>query len=285
MKITEIFAKKQTTISFEIFPPKLESSYDSVAQAALTLGSYSPDFMSVTYGAGGGTSANTGKIAQHIQETTGIPSLAHLTCISSSREHISSVITDLQSKNIHNILALRGDIPTDPYFVSPNHFTHASDLIAEIKRLGNFCVGAACYPEGHPEENDRNKDVANLKLKIDAGCDFLTTQMFFDSDMMYSFLYRTQRCKIIIPIIAGIMPITSVTQIDKMITLSNARVPRKLEEIIKKYHDDSVSLKEAGIDFAIEQILDLLQNGIRGIHIYTMNKPDVAKKIIDGIRI
>lgn len=282
MKINEILLKNKLTVSFEIFPPKQDSAYDSVISCAEQLVNEAPDFMSVTYGAGGGTSANTVKIASHIQKK-GVVSLAHLTCLSSTKAEVHRIVDELKSQNIQNILALRGDRPKDPAFVPPGDYHYAADLISDIKNLGDFCIGGACYPEGHPESGNKEKDLDYLKLKVDAGCSFLTTQMFFDNNMLYSFLYRAQSKGIRVPILAGIMPITNAAQLKRTIELSNAYLPPKFLTLVDTFGDSPEAMKQAGIAYATEQIIDLITNGVKGIHIYAMNKPDVVQKIISNI--
>ena len=285
MKISEILNSKKLTVSFEVFPPKKQDSFESVKNTALTLSKTNPDFMSITYGAGGSTQANTAEIAQIIQNS-GTTALAHLTCVRSDMEQIKATMKDLKARGISNVLALRGDLPKDESFqgqsLFPSGLFHASDLIPLLKNEG-FCTGGACYPEGHPESLNREVDIDNLKYKVDAGVDFLTTQMIFDNDMLYSFLYRLQTAGIHVPVIAGIMPITSASQVSKMVDLSNAYIPRKLLGICDRFRHDNLAMKQAGIAYATDQIIDLITNGIRGIHIYTMNKPEIAEAIIKNV--
>ena len=226
MKISEILKTRKLTVSFEVFPPKQDSAYDGVIKCTDELSHLEPDFISVTYGAGGGTSANTVKIASHIKEQ-GVTPLAHLTCLSSTKNEVHAIIDELKKRNIENILALRGDRPKDTAFKAPGDFAYATDLIREILASGDFCVGGACYPEGHPESGHKDKDLDNLKAKVDAGCSFLTTQMFFDNNMLYSFLYRAQAKGITVPVLAGIMPVTNGSQLKKIMELSNAYLPPK----------------------------------------------------------
>lgn len=293
MKIKEVLDSKKVSISFEIFPPKKQSSFDSVMNAALNLCSLKPDFMSVTYGAGGSTKGKTTEIANKLQSTGNTVSLAHLTCVGSSKADIKKVAEELKANNIENILALRGDLPKpDANGNMPENFdsnwkttgyAHASDLVTALKKDFNFCVGGACYPEGHPESKNKEEDINNLKYKVEAGVDFLTTQMFFDNDMLYSFLYRMQSKGIHVPVLAGIMPITQLSTITNAIKLSNAYVPRKLLMIADKFQDNPEALKQAGIAYATDQIIDLICNGVKGIHLYTMNKPEVASAIMNNI--
>ncbi len=284
MKITDILSSKKTTLSFEIFPPKKQSAFDSVRQTALRLSAINPDFISITYGAGGSTQTNTADLASAI-EKSGTAALAHLTCVRSTKEQLQKTIDMLKEKGISNILALRGDLPKDSFEgenLFPSGMFHASDLVPLLKQNG-FCVGGACYPEGHPESANRELDIENLKFKVDAGVDFLTTQMIFDNDMLYSFMYRLQAVGIHVPVLAGIMPITNANQVSRMVDLSNAYIPRKLLSFCDRFRNDAEAMKQAGIAYATDQIIDLISNGIRGIHIYTMNKPEIAEAILGNI--
>ena len=284
MKIADILNSKKVTFSLEIFPPKKQDAFESVKNAAIELTSLNPDFISVTCGAGGTTKTNTAEIAKII-ENASTTALAHVTCVRSTREQIEGTISDLKSKGIENVLALRGDFPKDAAEgenIFPSGFTHASDLVSLLKKEG-FCVGGACYPEGHPESSGRDNDIDKLKFKVDAGVDFLTTQMFFDNDMLYSFLYRLQSAGIHVPVLAGIMPITNANQVSRMVDLSNAYIPRKLLAICDRFRNSPEAMKQAGIAYATDQIIDLISNGVRGIHIYTMNKPEIAKAIVSNV--
>ena len=282
MKISEIIRKRKMVFSFEIFPPKQESGLESVFACADKLCRFQPDFISVTYGAGGGTSANTVRIAAHIQENGTVP-LAHLTCLSSTREKVRQVIRELKNARVENILALRGDRPKDPDFIPPDDFRYADELIREIRTEGDFCIGGACYPEGHPESGNRARDLENLKRKTDAGCSFLTTQMIFDNSMLYSFISRARKTGISVPIFAGIMPITNASQLRRMIDLSNAYLPPKFLSLVDRFEKDPRAMEQAGIAYATDQIIDLITNGADGIHIYAMNKPAVVEKIVGNI--
>lgn len=284
MKITDILNQKKLSISFEIFPPKKDSSYDSVMNTALELSTLKPDFMSVTYGAGGTTCSYTTEIASELQKKGNTPALAHLTCVGSCKSDLDGIVENLKKSSIQNILALRGDFPQDESAQSVScECKHASDLARFLKEKGGFCIGGACYPEGHPESKNRDEDLENLRFKVEAGCDFLTTQMFFDNDMLYSFLYRMQSKGIHVPVLAGIMPVTNAAQIKKMISLSNAYMPRKLLTIIDRFSDNPEALKQAGIAYATDQIIDLITNGVRGIHLYSMNKTDITSAIMSNI--
>ena len=273
MSIADILNSKKVSLSFEVFPP-----------TAVSLTKLNPDFISVTFGAGGTTQGYTAEIAEAI-ENNGTTSLAHLTCVRSTKEALEYTINDLKKRNIKNVLALRGDLPKDAVpgeNVFPSGFTHASDLVTLLKNEG-LCVGGACYPEGHPESSSRDSDIEQLKYKVDAGVDFLTTQMFFDNDMLYSFLYRLQSAGIHVPVLAGIMPITNANQVSRMVDLSNAYIPRKLLSICDQFKNSPEAMMQAGIAYATDQIIDLISNGIRGIHIYTMNKPEIAQAIIKNV--
>ena len=284
MKIAEILKNKKVSLSFEVFPPKKQDALESIKNTAVTLAELKPDFISVTYGAGGTTQSYTAEIAETI-ENHGTTALAHLTCVRSTTDALNHIIKNLKEKNISNVLALRGDFPRDAVSgenVFPSGFFHASDLVPLLKENG-FCVGGACYPEGHPESGNRDSDIENLKYKVEAGVDFLTTQMFFDNDMLYSFLYRLQSAGIHVPVLAGIMPITNANQVRKMVDLSNAYIPRKLLAICDRFRSSPEAMKQAGIAYATDQIIDLISNGVRGIHIYTMNKPEIAGAIIKNL--
>jgi len=284
MSIADILNSKKVSLSFEVFPPKKKEALESIKETALSLTKLNPDFISVTFGAGGTTQGYTAEIAEAI-ENNGTTSLAHLTCVRSTLEDLEATIADLKKRNIKNVLALRGDLPKDAAEgenVFPSGYTHASDLVTLLKKEG-LCVGGACYPEGHPESSSRETDIDLLKYKVDAGVDFLTTQMFFDNDMLYSFLYRLQSAGIHVPVLAGIMPITNANQVSRMVDLSNAYIPRKLLAICDRFRDSPQAMMQAGIAYATDQIIDLISNGVRGIHIYTMNKPEIAGAIIKNV--
>ena len=284
MSIADILNSKKVSLSFEVFPPKKKEALESIKETAVSLTKLNPDFISVTFGAGGTTQGYTAEIAEAI-ENNGTTSLAHLTCVRSTTEALEYTIDDLKKRNIKNVLALRGDFPKDAVTgenIFPSGFTHASDLVTLLKKEG-LCVGGACYPEGHPESASRETDIDLLKYKVDAGVDFLTTQMFFDNDMLYSFLYRLQSAGIHVPVLAGIMPITNANQVSRMVDLSNAYIPRKLLAICDRFRDSPQAMMQAGIAYATDQIIDLISNGVRGIHIYTMNKPEIAGAIIKNV--
>lgn len=284
LKIKDIFASKRPVLSFEVFPPKRAENFKSVKNTVAELSRQPADYMSVTYGAGGSTSKRTAGLAEYMQKELDTTALAHLTCISSTRADIENAVADLTARGIQNILALRGDVPRDADFAAPNEYRYASELIGHIKSLGDFCVGGACYPEGHPDCPDLDSDISHLRLKTDAGADFLVTQMFFDNAAFYSFRDKAAQKGISVPITAGIMPLTNAAQIQRMCILSGgAAMPAKFTRMICKYENDPAALKQAGIAYAVDQIIDLISNDTAGIHLYTMNRPDVAEKITDAI--
>ncbi len=283
MKINEILKTGKPTLSFEIFPPKPGAAFEPVMAAAADIAKLNPDFISVTYGAGGGTSSNTVKIASYIQKELGVTALTHLTCASSTKEEVEQIISEIKAMGIENILALRGDIPEDTAFPLPNQYQYAYELVKQIKGSGNFCIGGACYPEGHVECAHRADDISHLKLKAQSGCDFLTTQMFFDNNILYNFLYRIREAGITVPVLAGIMPVTNGKQIARICQLSGTVLPQRFRSIVDKFGDNPEAMKQAGIAYATEQIIDLLANGVKGIHIYSMNKPDIAEKITENL--
>lgn len=281
MRISELLKRDGITFSLEVFPPKTSEKYTETAAKAKEIAALRPDFMSVTYGAGGGTSAFTTGIAAEIQREYGVPTLAHLTCVSSSREHVLQMLEMYRENGIENILALRGDIPADGK-VSED-YRYAIELIRDIREHGDFCIGGACYPEGHVECDHKEEDLRHLKEKVDAGLSFITTQMFFDNAIFYNFLYRAREKGIKIPVVAGIMPITNPKQLKRSIAMSGTDVPQRFRAIVDFFGENPDSMKQAGIIYATEQIIDLIANGIRHIHVYTMNKPDVAAGIMQNL--
>ena len=281
MKISEILAQDKPVLSFEVFPPKEESAFESVEEAAFEIARLAPAFMSVTYGAGGGTSKYTVDIASDLKQKFGVTALAHLTCVSSTREYVHQVVDRLKEHDIHNIMALRGDIPKDG--VIQNDYKYASELVAELKTLGDFCIGGACYPEGHPEAGTKAEDILHLKEKVDAGCDFLTTQMFFDNDLLYNFLYQIRDKGIKVPVVAGIMPVTNAKQMKRILAMSGAQIPAKFRAIVDKFGDNPAAMRQAGVAYATDQIVDLIANGVNAVHVYSMNKPDVAAQIKNSL--
>ena len=278
LKIKDILAEGRPTLSFEVFPPKVESDYADVERAAFEIAKLKPDFMSVTYGAGGGTSDYTVKIAADLKEKCGVNSIAHLTCVSSDREKVHRVLSEIRAHGIENVLALRGDIPKDGR-VSKD-YRYASELIREIKEIApELCIGAACYPYGHVESVNKTEDIQHLKEKVEAGCDFVTTQLFFDNNALYNFLYRIREKGITVPVLAGIMPITKAIQIRRSVEMSGASVPPHFRAMLDRFGDNPAAMKQAGIAYATEQIIDLVANHVNGIHVYSMNNPDVAAAI------
>ena len=281
MKLTEIFKKNTYSLSFEVFPPKTDDVYDSVKTATEEIAKLSPAFMSVTYGAGGGTSRYTLDIAKDVKERFGVESLAHLTCVSSTRETVKERIAAFKAAGIENVMALRGDIPKDMENADRStwHYRHAVELVRELKESGDFCIGGACYPETHPESASQAEDIRYLWEKVEAGCDFLTTQMFFDNNLLYNYLYKIREAGIIVPIIAGIMPITNGKQVERAIKLSGSFIPQRFKALVDKFGSDPEAMKQAGIAYATDQIIDLFANGVTNVHVYSMNKPDVAAAI------
>ena len=283
MKISDLFKEKEVTLSFEVFPPKTDAGFEAVEKAASDIAALSPDFMSVTYGAGGGTSKNTARIAGDLQAKYGVPVLAHLTCVSSTRDLVKSVVDEYKERGIENIMALRGDIPKEGRICFD--YDHATELIYDIKSIDDsFCIGGACYPEGHVECARQSEDIAHLKEKVDAGCDFLTTQMFFDNSTLYQFLYRIREKGIDVPVVPGIMPITNARQVARSVALSGSTIPQKMKIMVDRFADEPDKMKEAGIIYACDQIIDLISNGVSHIHVYSMNKPDIAAGIMDNLR-
>ncbi|MBQ7580449.1 MAG: methylenetetrahydrofolate reductase [Clostridia bacterium] len=286
MKIIDIITSEKPSLSFEVFPPKTDAVYDSVKEATEEIAKLSPSFMSVTYGAGGGTSEYTLKIARNIKDEYSVASLAHLTCISSTKDTVRQMIEKFKSASIENVMALRGDIPAERLGDDRSgwDYRYATDLIADIRQYApELCIGGACYPEVHPESKNQRDDILHLKDKVDAGCDFLTTQMFFDNDIFYNFLFKIREAGITVPVVAGIMPITNANQIDRAIKLSGSFMPIKFKKLVDRYGDDPLAMKQAGIAYATSQIIDLYANGINAVHVYSMNKPDVAKAIQDNL--
>lgn len=281
MKIRDILGKGIPTLSFEVFPPKTEDKFESVEKAASEIAGLSPAFMSVTYGAGGGTSQYTVDIASTLHNHYHVTALAHLTCVSSTREQVHKMLDQLKANGIENVLALRGDIPADGMVA--DDYRYASELIRDIREYGDFCIGAACYPEGHVESRSKTVDMDYLKQKVEAGCDFVTTQMFFDNNILYNYLYRIREQGITVPVIAGIMPVTNAKQIKRITQMSGTYLPSRFMSIVDRFGDNPAAMKQAGIAYATDQIIDLIANGVNGIHIYSMNKPDVAMKIKENL--
>ena len=283
MKISELLQNGKITFSCEIFPPKPGADISRMWEVVQGIAELSPDFISVTYGAGGSTSKRTVEIASAIQEQHGIPALAHLTCVSSSREDIRNQLNLMKENGLENILALRGDLPKDDSIPALTHYKYACELIEDIKSQGDFCIGAACYPEGHVECERREDDIDYLKHKVECGCDFLTTQMFFDNNVLYNFMYRILAKGIHVPVIAGIMPVINSRQIKRSCELSGTQLPQRFRRIAEKFSDDPLAMKQAGIAYATEQILDLIAHGVVHIHMYTMNNPEIAGAIVNNL--
>lgn len=282
MQLKNLWKEKEVTLSFEAFPPKKDSDFASVRSAVEEIAALKPDFMSVTYGAGGGTSLFTAEIARTVQNH-GVTALAHLTCVSSDREKIRHELDHLREAGIENVLALRGDYPEGYDSAAPRDYRYAQDLVKEIQAYGGFTVGAACYPEGHVECPSQAEDLRHLKEKVDCGVDFLVTQMFFDNSTLYSFLYRSQQMGITVPVLAGIMPVTNAAQMKRILALSGTTLPNRFRMILDKFRERPDAMKQAGIVYAAEQIVDLVANGVRGVHVYTMNKPDVATGLAENL--
>ena len=286
MKLTELFKDDKLSLSFEVFPPKTDTVFESVKHATEEIAKLRPSFMSVTYGAGGGTSKYTLEIAKNIKANYGVPTLAHLTCVSSTRETVRERIEDMKAAGIENVMALRGDIPAGLENADRSHwdYKHAIELVRDLRESGaDFCIGGACYPEIHPESATQKEDIRYLKEKVDAGCDFLTTQMFFDNNLLYNFLYKIREAGITLPIIPGIMPITNGNQVERAIKLSGSFMPQRFKSLVDKFGTTPAAMKQAGIAYATDQIIDLFANGIKNVHVYSMNKPDVAEAILRNL--
>ena len=272
MKLTDLLCRERYSLSFEVFPPKTDAVFESVSRAALACARLQPSFVSVTYGAGGGRSRYTLELAERIHAETGLPTLAHLTCVSSTRETVEAQIAALKRAGIENVMALRGDLTPEMEAQDRSlwHYRHAIELVRELRESGaDFCIGGACYPEVHPESASQKEDIRRLREKVDAGCDFLTTQMFFDNNLFYSFLYKIREAGITVPVLPGIMPITGAAQ--------------RFRTLVDRFGTSPEAMRQAGIAYATDQIIDLFANGIRNVHIYTMNKPEVAGAIRQNV--
>lgn len=282
MKLTEVWKRDARSLSFEVFPPKTDATFDSVESAVFQIAELHPSFMSVTYGAGGGTSRYTRKLASDIKQKYGVSTLAHLTCVSSTKETVRNAIVALQEAGIENVMALRGDIPQERLHEDRTKwdYRYAVELISELRESGaDFCIGAACYPEIHPESANQREDIRHLKEKVDAGCDFLTTQMFFDNQLLYNFLYKIREAGITVPVIPGIMPITNAKQVERALKLSGSFMPQRFKALVDTFGSNPAAMLQAGIAYATDQIIDLYANGLAHVHVYSMNKPEVAAKI------
>lgn len=279
MKISEVLKQDKPTLSFEVFPPKKDTDFAQVEAAATQIAALNPSYMSVTYGAGGSTKGLTIRLAEEIQKKYDVATIAHLTCVCAGKDSIRQALSDMKAAGIENILALRGDIPRDYEGEVFTDFAHASELAELIKACGDFCVGGACYPEVHPDSADRNADIEGLKRKVEAGCEYLTTQMFFDNNIFFNFMYRLREAGITVPIIPGIMPITRRGQVKNAVKLSGCNVPERFKNIVDRFGDSEEAMKQAGIAYATDQIIDLMANGVKNIHVYSMNKPEIAEGI------
>ena len=283
MKIREILNQDKPTVSFEVFPPKKDTDFADVEAAALDIAALKPSYMSVTYGAGGSTKGLTIKLAERIQQKYDVPTVSHLTCVCASKDSIKLALDDIKAAGIENILALRGDIPKNFEGEVFTDFAHASELVSFIKENGNFCVGGACYPEVHPDSANRKADIDGLKKKVDAGCEYLTTQMFFDNNIFYNFMYKLREAGITVPVIPGIMPITRRVQVKNAVKLSGCNVPERFKNIVDRFGDTEAAMRQAGVAYATDQIIDLIANGVNHIHIYSMNKPEIAEAIRNNL--
>lgn len=284
MKVTEIINTETPSISFEVFPPKQEAKYESIEKATEEIAALKPGFMSVTYGAGGGTSEFTVSIAKNLEQKYNIPVLAHLSCISSTKEGVIKQLNAIKEAGLSNILALRGDIPKDADENTKWEYNYATELVNEIKSFDkSFCIGGACYPEVHPDSENQTEDIKHLKEKVDAGCEFLTTQMFFDNNIFYNFLYKIREAGITVPVLPGIMPITNINQLQRTLALSGTVLPLRFRYLLDKFGSDEKAMMQAGIIYASEQIIDLYANGIKHIHVYSMNKPFIANKLMENL--
>ncbi len=286
MKLTKIFEKNTPHLSFEVFPPKTTTAFECVKSATEQIAALKPSFMSVTYGAGGGTSQYTLDIAKNIKAQYGVPTLAHLTCVSSTKDTVRDMIERIKAAGIENIMALRGDIPANMLDADRSAwaYSHAVELVRELKESGaDLCIGGACYPEIHPESANQKEDIKYLKEKVDAGCDFLTTQMFFDNNLFYNFLYKIREAGITVPIIPGIMPITNANMVERSIKMSGSFMPQRFKALVDKFGSDPEAMKQAGIAYATDQIIDLYANSITNVHVYSMNKPEVAERIQSNV--
>lgn len=283
MKISEVLKQDKPTLSFEVFPPKKDADFAQVEAASTQIAALNPSYMSVTYGAGGSTKGLTIRLAEEIQKKYDVATIAHLTCVCAGKDSIRQALSDMKAAGIENILALRGDIPRDYEGEVFTDFAHASELAELIKASGDFCVGGACYPEVHPDSADRNADIEGLKRKVEAGCEYLTTQMFFDNNIFFNFMYRIREAGITVPVIPGIMPITKRAQVKNAVKLSGCNVPERYKNIVDRFGDTESAMSQAGVAYATDQIIDLIANGVNHIHIYSMNKPEIAKAIQDNL--
>ena len=287
MKMIDYISNEKRSLSFEVFPPKTDAAFDGVLQAAEEIAALKPSFISVTYGAGGAGGKYTRQIASRLQNADGVETMAHMTCVGATREDVEAYLQQLREDGIHNIMALRGDLPEDmdPEKMKDSPFPHAADLIRTIRKAGDFCIGAACYPEVHPESASQEEDLRYLKEKVEAGADFLTTQMFFDNNLLYNFLYKLRERGVTVPVVPGIMPITNANQVKRALKLSGSFMPRRFTSLVDYFGSAPEAMMRAGIIYACDQIIDLFANGIRHVHVYTMNKPEIARAIQNALSV
>lgn len=285
MNLSNVFKDDKVTLSFEVFPPKPTANFDSVYASAMKVAELKPDYMSVTYGAGGSTRSNTFRIAADIQEKYEVPVISHLTCVGATNDELKNTLDEMKNAGIKNILALRGDRPKDFTGEPFTDFHYATELIAKIREYTGdyFCIGGACYPEGHPECATKSEDIDHLKEKVEAGCEFLTTQMFFDNNIYYNFLYKIRDKGINVPVTAGIMPITRATQVANAISMSGSNMPERFKNLVDHFGSNPAAMQQAGIAYATDQIIDLVANGVKHIHVYSMNKPEVVSGIMNNL--
>ncbi len=285
MNLSNVFKDDKVTLSFEVFPPKPTANFDSVYASAMKVAELKPDYMSVTYGAGGSTRSNTFRIAADIQEKYEVPVISHLTCVGATNDELKNTLDEMKNAGIKNILALRGDRPKDFTGEPFTDFHYATELIAKIREYTGdyFCIGGACYPEGHPECDTKSEDIEHLKEKVEAGCEFLTTQMFFDNNIYYNFLYKIRDKGINVPVTAGIMPITRATQVANAISMSGSNMPERFKNLVDHFGSNPAAMQQAGIAYATDQIIDLVANGVKHIHVYSMNKPEVVSGIMNNL--
>ena len=285
MKISEILKNNRVTVSFEVFPPKQWDKLENTKNTVKEMCKYNPSFMSVTYGAGGSTRSNTFRIAADIQEKYEVPVISHLTCVGATVDELKDTLDEMKNAGIKNILALRGDRPKDFTGEPFTDFHYATELIAKIREYTGdyFCIGGACYPEGHPECDTKSEDIEHLKEKVEAGCEFLTTQMFFDNNIYYNFLYKIRDKGINVPVTAGIMPITRATQVANAISMSGSNMPERFKNLVDHFGSNPAAMQQAGIAYATDQIIDLVANGVKHIHVYSMNKPEVVSGIMNNL--
>ena len=287
MKMLDFISNEKRSLSFEVFPPKTDAAFDGVLQATEEIAELKPSFISVTYGAGGTGGKYTREIASRLQNADGVETMAHMTCVGAGREDVENYLRQLKEDGIHNIMALRGDLPEgmDPEKMKDSPFPHAADLIRTIRKAGDFCIGAACYPEVHPESASQEEDLRYLKEKVEAGADFLTTQMFFDNNLLYNFLYKLRERGVTVPVVPGIMPITNANQVKRALKLSGSFMPRRFTSLVDYFGSAPEAMMRAGIIYACDQIIDLFANGIRHVHVYTMNKPEIARAIQNALSV